>query len=99
MRTRRQSSGRCERSTLRGLRSTISEQTACTRSQLLAHASLHAACVGEGCTHHLALSPNSAPCERVFSLLACMFDPSQKATLSDALQASLMLRYNKREVG
>jgi hypothetical protein len=46
-----------------------------------------------------ALSPNSASCERVFSLLASMFSPEQKATLGDALQASLMLRYNKREVG
>jgi hypothetical protein len=46
-----------------------------------------------------ALSPNSASCERVFSLLASMFTPEQKATLGDALQASLMLRYNKREVG
>jgi len=46
-----------------------------------------------------ALSPNSASCERVFSLLASMYTPEQKGTLKDALQASLMLRYNKREVG
>jgi len=46
-----------------------------------------------------ALSPNSASCERVFSLLASMHTPEQKGTLGDALQASLMLRYNKREVG
>ena len=46
-----------------------------------------------------ALSPNSASCERVFSLLVSMFSPEQKATLGGALQASLMLRYNKREVG
>ena len=46
-----------------------------------------------------ALSPNSASCERVFSLLASMFSPEQKSSLGDALQASLMLRYNKREVG
>ena len=46
-----------------------------------------------------ALSPNSASCERVFSLLASMFSPEQKSTLTDAVQASLMRRYNKREVG
>lgn len=46
-----------------------------------------------------ALSPNSASCERVFSLLATMFNPAQKATLGDTLQASLMLRYNKRVAG
>lgn len=43
-----------------------------------------------------ALSPNSASCERVFSLLATLFNPAQKVTLGDALQASLMLRYNGR---
>jgi hypothetical protein len=43
-----------------------------------------------------ALSPNSASCERVFSLLATMFTPAQKTMLGDALQASLMLRYNGR---
>lgn len=46
-----------------------------------------------------AMSPNSASCERVFSLLQCMFSPEQKRTLADQLQASLMLRYNGREVG
>jgi hypothetical protein len=46
-----------------------------------------------------ALSPNSASCERAFSLLASMFSPEQKATLADVIQAALMMRYNKREVG
>jgi hypothetical protein len=46
-----------------------------------------------------ALTPNSASCERVFSQLACMFTPAQKAMLGDGLQASLMLSCNTREVG
>lgn len=46
-----------------------------------------------------ALSPNSASCERVFSLLAVMFGDNQKSALADLLQGSLMLRYNKRPVG
>mmetsp|Transcript_8882 Transcript_8882/g.28070 ORF Transcript_8882/g.28070 Transcript_8882/m.28070 type:complete len:292 (+) Transcript_8882:74-949(+) len=46
-----------------------------------------------------ALSPNSASCERVFSLLESMFDEEQRSTLADALQAALMLRYNNRRVG
>ena len=43
-----------------------------------------------------ALSPNSASCERVFSLLESMFGDTQMSTLSDYLQAALMLRYNGR---
>lgn len=46
-----------------------------------------------------AMSPNSAACERVFSLLESMFSAQQTNSLSDQLQASLMLKYNKREVG
>lgn len=46
-----------------------------------------------------AMSPNSASCERVFSLLANMYSDDQHATLADSLQASLMMRYNKRPVG
>ena len=45
------------------------------------------------------MSPNSASCERVFSLLERMYDEEQRSTLSDAMQASLMLTYNKRRVG
>lgn len=40
-------------------------------------------------------SPNSASCERVFSLLECLFGEGQKQSLADMLQASLMLRYNR----
>ncbi|KAK3280462.1 hypothetical protein CYMTET_11697 [Cymbomonas tetramitiformis] len=43
-----------------------------------------------------ALSPNSCPCERVFSLLESMFGSGQETALADYLQAALMLRYNKR---
>ncbi len=46
-----------------------------------------------------AFSANSASCERVFSLLACMFGEQQASLLSDFIQGSLMLRYNKRTVG
>lgn len=46
-----------------------------------------------------SMSPNSASCERVFSLLQVMFGESRSAALADMLQASLMLRYNKRKVG
>mmetsp|Transcript_9338 Transcript_9338/g.16323 ORF Transcript_9338/g.16323 Transcript_9338/m.16323 type:complete len:102 (-) Transcript_9338:4-309(-) len=46
-----------------------------------------------------AISPNSEGCERVFSLLAVMFGKDRNSSLSDILQGSLMLRYNKRPVG
>ena len=42
------------------------------------------------------MSPNSASCERVLSLLKQMFGLDQKSMLADYLQAALMLRYNKR---
>ena len=42
-----------------------------------------------------ALSPNSASCERVFSLLESMFGDAQTSALADYLQAALMLRYNR----
>ena len=46
-----------------------------------------------------AMSPNSASCERVFALLERLFDEEQRSTLADAIQAALMLNYNKRRVG
>ena len=46
-----------------------------------------------------AISPNSAACERVFSLLATMFTDEQRATLGDAIAAALMLHSNQRRVG
>jgi hypothetical protein len=46
-----------------------------------------------------AFSANSAACERVFSLLKSMFGDQQASVLGDFLQGSLMLRYNKRDVG
>lgn len=46
-----------------------------------------------------AISPNSATCERVFSLLDAMFGEGQHASLSDMLQASLLLRYNRTKRG
>ena len=45
-----------------------------------------------------AISPNSASCERVFSLLKLMFGDQQISTLADAIRAALMLRYNDRTV-
>ena len=46
-----------------------------------------------------AIPPNSAASERVFSLLATMFGKDQDSSLSDLIQAALMLRYNGRNVG
>ena len=46
-----------------------------------------------------AFSPNSASCERVFSLLKVMFGEQQMAALADFIKAALMLRYNQRRVG
>ena len=45
-----------------------------------------------------ALTPNSAACERVFSLLKNMFSDEQRRCLGDMLQGSLMLRYNGRQM-
>ena len=46
-----------------------------------------------------AISPDSASCERVFALLKLMYGEQQMLTLSDALEASLMLRFNGRRIG
>ena len=46
-----------------------------------------------------AIPPTSAASERVFALLADMFETNQDSSLADLLQAALMLRYNKRRVG
>ena len=43
--------------------------------------------------------PKSASCERVFALLRNLFGELQMNSLADYIQASLMLNYNKREVG
>lgn len=42
------------------------------------------------------MSPNSASCERVFSLLDAMYGAQRENTLADHIQASLMLRYNSK---
>ena len=46
-----------------------------------------------------AFTPNSAAAERVFSLLKCMWGDTQLSALTDMIQASLMLKYNKRVLG
>jgi len=46
-----------------------------------------------------ALTCTSAASERVFSLVEGMFGTDQLQTLADQLQGSVMLRYNKRQVG
>ena len=46
-----------------------------------------------------ALSPNSAACERVFSLLKRLFGEQQMDSLSDYLNAALKLNFNGRTVG
>ena len=45
------------------------------------------------------ITPNSASSEHVFSLLEAMFGKDQDMSLADLIQGSLMLRYNKRNVG
>lgn len=45
-----------------------------------------------------AMTPNSASCEHVFSLLKVMYGDMQDNCLADHLQASLMLRFNNRKV-
>ena len=47
----------------------------------------------------LAIPPTSAASERVFSLVEAMFGKDQDRALSDLIRGSLMLRYNKRNVG
>ena len=46
-----------------------------------------------------ALSPNSAACERVFSLVKRLFGEQQMDSLSDYLNAALKLNFNGRTVG
>jgi hypothetical protein len=46
-----------------------------------------------------SLSPNSAACERVFSLLKLYFGDGRDAALSDQISVALMMCYNKRAVG
>ena len=46
-----------------------------------------------------SFTPNSAACERVFSLMKFMFGDQQWATLGDYIQSALMLSYNERAVG
>ena len=46
-----------------------------------------------------AISPNSAECERVFSLVKNMFGDLQLSSLADYIRAALMLKYNGRRVG
>ena len=46
-----------------------------------------------------SFTASSAACERVFSLVKFMFGDLQDHTLADIIQAALMLRYNKRQVG
>lgn len=46
-----------------------------------------------------SLSPNSAACERVFSLLSNFYGANRQSALADEISASLMLAYNKRKVG
>ena len=46
-----------------------------------------------------AMAPSSAASERVFSLVKSMFGKEQLSSLADFVQGSVMLRYNKRNVG
>ena len=42
-----------------------------------------------------AMTPNSAGAERVFSLMKAMFGDDRSLSLTDLLEGSLMLKYNK----
>ena len=46
-----------------------------------------------------SFTPNSAAAERVFSLLKLFFGDDRDSSLSDMIQATLMLKYNKRATG
>ena len=46
-----------------------------------------------------SFTPNSAAAERVFSLLKIFFGSERDTALADVIQATLMLHYNKRNVG
>lgn len=46
-----------------------------------------------------ALSPNSASCERVFSLLKQFYGEQRDSSLADQIEVSLMLAFNGRSVG
>ena len=46
-----------------------------------------------------AFTPNSASCERVFSLLKNFLGDQQMASLADSIQVALMLAYNQRSIG
>lgn len=46
-----------------------------------------------------SLSPSSAACERVFSLLKLFFGEQREVCLADQLQTALMLAFNKRSLG
>lgn len=45
-----------------------------------------------------SMSPNSASCERVFSMLKVMYGERSDSVLADHMQAALMMRFNKRVV-
>lgn len=45
------------------------------------------------------LTPNSASCERVFSLLQQFYGDARDSSLADQIEASLKLAFNKRDVG
>lgn len=47
----------------------------------------------------LCLTVNSASSERVFAQLSAMFEDQQKTALSDYVEGSIMLAYNKRRLG
>ena len=46
-----------------------------------------------------AISPNSASCERVFSLVKILFGELQLNSLADVIQSALMLNYHGRSIG
>ena len=45
----------------------------------------------------ILVQPSSAASERVFSLLAVCFNDEQRSALAETVEASVMLRFNRRK--
>ena len=65
------------------------------------HGTLHGGKCGKHMVFHRVSRAcrGGGSCERVFSLLECMYGEDQLSSLADQLRAALMLAYNDRHVG
>ena len=46
---------------------------------------------------HLLVQPSSAAAERVFSILSNSFTDTQRSSLEDYIETSIMIQYNNKE--